>query len=241
MPTKQFAPFNSPNLYSAPGFFFNADDTGNGSHTNDDENNADGGGNSGQSQKEIDRQFAERASRAKEAERKRLLESLGVGSEDDLKAIVQAKREADEKSKTELQKLADKATAAEAEKVRLQAEADQKLAEMQKRVLDTEIKLAASQPVKDKEGKVTRAAFRPEAMDAVLALVERGEIAEKEGKYEGVDKALEKLAKAHPYMLAEAQQADPKGTPGAGKGRFAKSAGSQKSDDDFGGIGFDSL
>jgi hypothetical protein len=212
----QSVPFNS-NLYSIPGVYFDADDTGNGSQTAEDPT-PNGSGNTGPSQEELNRQFTDRAKRAAEAERKRLFESLGVQDEASLKAIIDAKKQADDAAKTELQKLADKATAAEAEKTRLQAEADQRLNELQTRILNSEIKLAASAPVNDKEGKVTRSPFRPESMDAVIALIERTEIVDKEGKYEGIDKALDKLAKAHPYMLAEAQQADPKGTPG-GKSR----------------------
>ena len=153
-------------------------------------------------------------------------------SEDDLKAIVQAKKDADEKQKTELQKLADRATAADAKAAKLEAETTQKLTDMQKRLLDSEIKQAAGIPATDKDGKVTRAAFRPEAMEAALVLIDRSLIADKDGKYEGIDKALDALAKANGYMLvATTAQQPPKGTPKTGSPALKTSGSSQQADD----------
>jgi DNA-directed RNA polymerase beta subunit len=235
MPPK-FYPL-SKSFYNFPGVFFAPDDPGNGQQTADDKDktNANGSGNAGPTQEELNRQFAERAKRAEEAERKRLLEALGVQSEDDLKAIVQAKKEADEKAKTEQQKLADEAAKAKAEAAKLKADSDAQLAAMQKRLLDSEIKLLASKPVvNEKDGKVLRAAFRPEALEALLLVVDRGVITDKEGKYEGIDKALETAAKAHAYMLADTSSQTTttrKGTPGAG-GKPAKPAGRQEDDEE---------
>lgn len=203
----------SASLYNIPGVRFAADDPGNGQQVAG-KPDANGSGNPGPSQEELNRQFAERAKRAEEAERKRLLESLGVQSEDDLKAIVQAKKQAEEAAKSELQKLADKTTAAEAKAAKLEAEAAEKIAAMQKRLLDSEIKQLAGRAV-EKDGKTLRAAFRVEALDDILLLIDRAEIKDEDGKYTGIDKALEALAKTKPYLLAETQSAQnqPKGTP----------------------------
>lgn len=171
-----------------------------------------GGSNSGIPQDELDRKFAERAQRAQEAERKRLLEALGVANEDELKTIVQAKKEADDKAKTELQKLADQATKAEERAKRIEADATRKIEEMQKRLLDGEIKRLAGQPVTDKDGKVLRPAFRQEALDDLLILLDRTAITDSEGTYTGIDKALAEFAKSRPHFLA-GKQPDPKGTP----------------------------
>jgi membrane protein involved in colicin uptake len=185
-------------------------------------------------QEELDRQFAERAKHAQEAERKRLLESFGVANDDELKAIVAAKKEADNKAKTELQKQADKAAAAEARAAKLETENAQKMAEMQKRLLDSEIKQLAVRPVTDKDGKVTRAAFRSEALEAALLMIDRSGIADKDGKYEGIEKALDALAKANGYMLVEttSQQAAPKGTPRTGSPKLKTSGSEQETDDE---------
>jgi hypothetical protein len=206
MPVRSLPTYFGRSLYNFPGFRFDVDDPGNGQHTDKD---ANAGGNSGKpNQEELDRQFAERAKRAQEAERKRILESMGAKDEDELKAIIEAKKKADEAAKTELQKQADKVKETEDKLTKLEAENSAKLAEMQKRLLDSEIKLLAGKPVTDKDGKVVRAAFRPEAIEAVLLLIDRKQIADKEGKYEGIDKALEALAKSNAYMLEVSSNGD---------------------------------
>ena len=247
MPNKPYS--ISRSLYQLPGMFFAPDDPGNGQQTaSEDEKkaanaNANGGGNAGTSQADLDRQFAERAKRAAEAERKRLLEALGVQDEDSLKAIIEAKRKADDEAKTELQKQADKAAAAEAQAAKLKAEADAQVAALRTRLLESEIKIAAAAAVTDKDGKVTRAAFRADALPAVIALIDRGEIAEEEGTYKGIDKALEKLAKAHAYMLeAVAPGNQPKGTPkSSGKQPPTNDDQETKPSSRFEGLEFESL
>jgi len=233
-----------PPLYRIPGVFFDVDDPGNGALTKDKKTDATAAANAGPTQEELDRQFSERAKRAQEAERKRLLESLGVQSEEDLKTIVKAKQDADEKAKTEQQRLADEATKAKADAAKLKADSDAQIASMQKRLLDSEIKLIASKPVvNEKDGKVIRAAFRPEALEALLLVVDRSGIKDSEGKYEGIDKALETAAKAHGYMLADTSPQNStnqrKGTPGAGGGSKPKTDSRSDQDDDD--LGFQSL
>lgn len=179
------------------------------------------GGQSVPSQEDLNRQFAERAKRAEESERKRLLELFGVQSEDDLKAIAKARSEETERSKSELQKVSDKLTAAEARAKKLEEDASSQIAQMQKRIMDSEIKQYAGRVISDKDGKVTRSAFRVEALDDILLLVDRSLIVDKDGVYEGIEKALDALAKSKPYLLADGSQQTQKpakGTPqGAGK------------------------
>lgn len=178
------------------------------------------GGQSAPTQDELNRQFSERAKRAEESERKRLLELFGVQSEDDLKAIAKARSEETERNKSELQKVSDKLSAAEGRAKKLEEEAASKIAQMQKRVMDSEIKQFAGRVISDKDGKVTRPAFRVEALDDILLLVDRSLIVDKDGVYEGIEKALDALAKSKPYLLTDGQQAQKpaKGTPpGAGK------------------------
>lgn len=174
-----------------------------------------GGNQSGIPQEELDRQFAERAKRAAEAERKKIMEALGVKDDAELKAIVEAKRKDDEARKSEIEKLADQAKKAEEKAGRLETESAQKLAAMSARLLDNEIKMTASKPVLDKDGKVLRPAFRAEALDDIPVLLNRSKIEDKDGKFEGVEAALAELAKTKPYLLAESTQNGiaPKGTP----------------------------
>lgn len=71
-------------------------------------------------QAELDAMFADRAKRAKESATADLMKELGVESTDALKAALQAKKDADEKGKTELEKA--QAALADAEKKAADAE-----------------------------------------------------------------------------------------------------------------------
>ena len=174
----------------------------------------DAQGKGGLSQDELNKQFAERATRAAEAERKKLFESLGVKDEAEFEAYLKAKKEAEDKNKSDIEKAAGEAKKWQDAHSKLDAESKSTIEALNKRLVDTEIKIAALAPATDKDGKVIRAAFRTQAMDEVLLLIERGEIKEDDGKLTGVEKALDKLAKAKPYLLADGQQTKaPKGTP----------------------------
>jgi hypothetical protein len=172
-------------------------------------------------QKDLDKQFAERAKRAAEAQKKELYDALGVKDDAEFESLVKAKEDAENERKSEMQKLADQAKKALEALDKLKVEKDAELETMRKRVLDTEIKVLATQAVTDKDGKtVLRAAFRPEALGDILLLIDRSKIEEKEGEISGIDKALAELAKAKPYLLADDQPADKsKGTPRGPAGR----------------------
>lgn len=182
--------------------------------------NADASGNGGEqdkvtfTQQELDALFAERAKRASEGALSELFKSLGVSDAASLKTALDKVREADEAQKTELQKLLDKASKAEASVADLEAARKAEIEAFTRRILDTEIKIAASRDVKDKDGKITRQAFRAEAVDDVILLVDRKNITEKDGAYTGIEGALDALAKAKPWLLAEqATPEKPKGSP----------------------------
>jgi flagellar biosynthesis GTPase FlhF len=131
-----------------------------------------------------------------------------------LEAFEKAEEERKQAEMSELEKTAESAKKAEAKAAQLEAEYGEKVATLTKRLLDSEIKQAAGRPVTDKDGKVTRPAFRPEALDDILLLVDRTVIEDKDGKWEGIEKALAELAKAKAYLLADGQPAAPqKGTP----------------------------
>ena len=174
-------------------------------------------------QEELNKQFAERATRATEAERKRLLDALGVKDPEEAAALIKAAKEADDKNKTETEKLQAKVLEAEQAKEKAEADAQAKLDAANKRMLDGEIKIGASAAVTDKDGKVTRPAFRKEALEDVLLLIDRTKIEEKDGVYTNVDKALNDLAKAKPWLLEEKQQKS--------HGSLTERSGSRKQDD----------
>jgi len=172
--------------------------------------NANGGGQQPGNQEDLNKKFAERATRAAEAERKKLWDALGVTSQEEFDAHVKAKKDAEDKSKTALEKAATDLKDTSSKLAKEQADNET----LRKRLSDGEIKFAAREAIKDKDGKVTRAAFRADAMDEVLLMIDRSEIKEEEGKWSGIDKALEKLAKAKPHWLVEPEaQAKPKGSP----------------------------
>jgi hypothetical protein len=143
-----------------------------------------------------------------------LLKKLGLKSVDDLTSLVTAARDADAKNKTELEKAQSDLAAKETELANAKAEGDKTVAGLKAQILNSEIKQRASAAVLDKDGKtVLRAAFRADAMDDVILLIDQKSITEKDGKYEGIDKALDALAKAKPYLLAVTEKPQGKGTP----------------------------
>lgn len=162
-----------------------------------------GTGTAGLSQEEVNRIAGERAKRAEETTRKQLWDALGIKNQDEWNAYLKAKKEQEDANKTELERLAEEAKNEKARADSLEAEKKTEAETLQKRIVDGEIKLLASQPVLDKDGKVTRAAFRPEALMDVALLIDRTEIKDEDGKLTGIDKALDALAKAKPYLLAE--------------------------------------
>ncbi len=208
-------------IYCGP--FFAPDDNGGGGGAADDEAakkaKADADAKA-EEQRVRDQQFADRAKRAEEATKAKLFADLGVKDETEYQAFLKNKKEAEDKNKSETDKLAEQARLEKERADKLEADAKTEREALQKRVLDTEIKISAVAPVKDKDGKVVRPAFRPEAIDDVLLVIKREAITEKEGKYEGIEKALADLAKAKPWLLAEESKVTPKrGTPGERDGK----------------------
>lgn len=180
-----------------------------------------GTGNAGVPQETVDRLLGERAARAAETERKKLWEVLGVTTQEDFDAYVKAKKAAEDANKTALEKAAEDATKEKARADKLETESKTQLEAMRKRIVDSEIKIAASKPVLDKDGKVVRPAFHADLLDDVPTLIDRTNIKDENGKTVGIAEALEALAKAKPRMLDDGGQAPaPKGPgtpPGGGK------------------------
>lgn len=157
----------------------------------------------------LDKQFADRADRAAKAERERLLKELGVTDPDEAKKLLETARQADEEKKTDLEKEKAAREKAENDAKAAKAAADEVLAQATTKLMNAEIKMSASTAVVDKDGKVIRAAFRADAMDDVLLLLNREGIQEKDGTFTGVSEALAALAKTKPYLLAEEKPTKP--------------------------------
>lgn len=216
-----------------PVLFFDAND-GAGGNPDQDTDKTDGKKDDDDKQKQqddLDRKFAERAERATKAERKKFLDALGLQNEKEFEDYLKAKKEADDKNKSEAQRLADDAKKAKEEVDHVTSESNEKIAAMQKRVEDTEIKVAAIAEVKDKTGKVVRPAFRAEAIDDVLMVIDRSKIEEKDGKLTGIAEALAELAKTKPYYLVEQTTSQTKGSPASRRSVATRGAGASSSED----------
>ncbi len=170
------------------------------------------------SQEDVNRLVGNARSEGRSAAAKDLLKQLGFESVDDLSAVVKAAKEAEDQRKSEAEKLQAKLAEAEAKAAKVQADAEAREAALKSRILNEAIKAQAAKPVMDKDGKtVTRPAFKPEALDDVLVLIDRSVIEEGEaGEYKGIEKALAELAKGKAYLLAEEAKAPAKGTPSGG-------------------------
>ena len=160
-------------------------------------------------QEALDKQFAERADRATKAERERLLKELGVTDPEEAKKLLETVRKADEEKKTALEKEQAAREKAENDAKAAKAAADEVLAQATTKLMNADIKMTASTAVVDKDGKVIRAAFRADAMDDVLLLVNREGIQEKDGTFTGVNEAVADLAKRKPWLLAEEKPTKP--------------------------------
>lgn len=192
-------------------FFFDANDGAGGGDGNPDDEAAKKKAAAEKAKQEaLNKEFADRAARAAESERKKILADLGVTDPDEAKALIESARKADEANKSELDK--EKAARAKAEQAAAdaKAQAEKVAAEAQTRLLNMEIKSAALAPVLDKDKKVVRPAFKAEAVDDVLLLLNREGIKDEDGKFVGVDEALKELAKAKPWLLAEKQETQSK-------------------------------
>lgn len=170
-------------------------------------------------QEELDAMFAQRATQAKTSALSELFKELGVENANSLKAVIKAAKDADDAQKTQLQKAQDKAATAEKALADQKTAQDAALAELEKRILNTEIKVTAGSEVTDKDGKVTRPRARADALDVVLLSIERKDIVKKDEAYTGIEEALDALYKAKPFLF-EAEQAQTfKGSPTDTKSR----------------------
>jgi hypothetical protein len=206
-----------------PGFVFDANGGGAGAGDGD-------GGNKPEpkfTQEDVDRMTGDARKQARKAATDQLLEVFEVKSVDDLKALLADAKKLKDGQQTEQEKLDKRAMDAEKALADLQKTSDQALADLRTKLLNQEIKILAAAQVVDKDKKVVRTAFKPEALEDVLVLLKRDSIEEKEGKYVGIDKALEELAKSKPYLLAEEARQSAYGSPDPNKSKPPKRPGGE--------------
>jgi hypothetical protein len=196
------------------GIYFDAD-SGGGSGGND--NNPPEGDNKPKgktfTQEELDAMFTQRATQAKTSALSELFKEVGVDNADALRAIITKAKEADDAQKSELQKAQDKATTAEKTIADQKSAHESAMAELEKRILDTEIKIAAGSEVKDKDGKVLRPRALADALDVIQISIARKDIVKKDEAYTGIEEALDALFKAKPFLFEAEQAQNFKGSP----------------------------
>lgn len=198
-----------------PRVFFDADSSGGGGGTNENPpgNNDDKPKGKTFTQEELDALFAQRAAQAKTSALTDLFKELGVENADSLKAVIKAAKDADDAQKTELQKAQDKSANAEKAVNEQKTTYEAQIADLEKLLTDTEIKVAASKAIKDKDGNVTRAAFRADALEDVVVLINRKGIKRENGAVSGIEDALAELAKAKTFLLEDEPTTQVKGSP----------------------------
>lgn len=160
--------------------------------TGGDGGGGDGGDGDGATftQADVDRIVGERAKRAGKTAISDFLTSLGFEKPDELKKVVEARREAEEKEKTELQKAQEKAQEEERKRTDLEAQ-------LQRERLDRAIEREA------------QALGFADVTDAT-ALVDRSRIeTDDEGAISGVEEALEALLEAKPHLKRQGDDDDP--------------------------------
>jgi hypothetical protein len=193
--------------------FFDANSGGGGGGSNDNPDGDNKPKGKTFTQEELDTLFAQRATQAKSSALSDFLKELGVENADALKSALKAAKDADDAQKSELQKAQDKAANAEKAANEQKATFEAKIADLEKLLTDTEIKIFASKALKDKDGNVTRAAFRADALEDVVVLINRQGIKRENGAVSGIEEALSELAKAKTFMLDDEPAEKFKGSP----------------------------
>lgn len=217
-----------------PRVFYDANSGGGGGSNENNPGNNDDNKPKGKTftQEELDALFAQRATQARNSALTDLFKDLGVENADSLKAVIKAAKDADDAQKSELQKAQDRAANAEKAVNEQKTTFESQITDLEKLLTDTEIKIAASKAVKDKDGNVTRAAFRADALEDVVVLINRKGIKRENGAVSGIEDALVELAKVKTFMLDDEPTTQFKGSPTDSKFRKPNKPKSNAEDDE---------
>nr|ASV43910.1 capsid scaffolding protein [Hot spring virus BHS1] len=159
-------------------------------------------------QAELDAMFAERARRAADKATSDILAALGVKDIDEAKAKLKAAKEAEDARLSELDKAKKDKAEAEAALANAKAEAAEAVKKARRMLLRSAVIAEAS-----------RQQFDDAEIESVWMVVERDKtiadlikIKDDGESFEGVDKAVKKIAEAHPRWLKSTSR-PPTGTP----------------------------
>lgn len=180
-------------------------DTG---HNGGDGNSNNGGNDKTFTQEELDNIIKGRIADTKKSTQKALLEELGIEKVEDLKAIVSAKKKADDDKKTELEKLQDQLNKANQDKDNAAAKAKQTLI-----IADFKVK-AIEQGLDSKQ------------IEAALKLVDITSVEVKDdGTVEGSEDVIKKVLEDYPFLKGSTNNnigGGAGGNPGGGDGKGEK-------------------
>jgi hypothetical protein len=158
-----------------------------------------GKGNVSMTQEEFDKRIGDRAVRASAAKEKEILDALGLEKIDDLKAIVQAARQADDKNKTETQKLQDEIGTLKKDNEKIKTDAETRNQRANDKLIKSEVELEA-----------TKLGFLPDAISDVWLLVKDDrtgiEVNEDTLEVTGVEAAVKKIAETRKHWLASKEK-----------------------------------
>lgn len=171
-------------------------------------------------QAELDALFTDRANRAADTATKKLLETLGVKDADEAKAKLTKAKEAEDAQLSELQKAQKAKDDAEAAAAKAKSDANAALAKAQRKLMVSAIQLEAAKQNFD-DGEVTSVQMAILNDQALLDLIKAKDDGE---SFDGVDKAVKKVADAHPRWLKTATRTAT-GTPQRGQQGSAKGNG----------------
>lgn len=177
----------------------------------DQDPDAGGGSNGGgktvtMTQEQMDVLFSERAKRGEEAALGKILQKTGFSSIDELSAAVMEYRKIKDAGDPEKAKLMTDLDAETKKREKAEADLQAFRSETTERLMKAEVKAKAKEK-----------GFRPEAVDDVWLIVDRAKITvDDAGEFQGVDEAIDDVAKSKPFWLSSTQD-KPRGTPKDGK------------------------
>lgn len=183
--------------------------------TGGDENQSDDGGSDAiqTTQADLNKQFAARAKQAKEAERKSILEALGIENLDAAKTLVKAAKDAEDANKTEVERANKRAETAEANLTNLQSENNR-----------LKLRLEFDHRVEELELRFANATAAGDAFNALDVDIVGDD-------HSGMEKAIKQLLETRDYLFAkdgQQQRATPPPGDGRQKGRGNQSVSSQE-------------
>ena len=161
-------------------------------------------------QKVLNEMFADRAKQGGSAALNDLFKALNVKDETELKALLGEANKLKEAQKSEAEKQAEREAALKTQAETLSKELDGMKAQLRETTLKS---VVLAEAMKQNFADVN---------DAWLH-IDRAAITEKDGKFEGIEKLVEAVAKAKPYLI-KSQQSGGAGTPrqtGGAKGQGA--------------------